>query len=564
MKLYKKFLLTIFTSFSCLAVFAIPAKLELRTVTQPDGSSINIRVVGDEYLHFTITDDGYILTQDADGFYRLASIDTEGMIVSTGLLPDKRITAGTNIADIDTEAIRTLREAAGKAPGMGVKNRLSSYPTSGSPRIPVFLVEYSDVKFSKDFDVKEYFTKMMTQEDFDMFGGTGSATQYFRDQSQGKFIPQFDIYGPVTLPETQDYYGNNYGQGWDMKAHYMVSHAAKILDPDVDFSQYDADKDGDVDFIYVFYAGQGEHNKGGENTVWPHAGNLKQTADFVFIDNVWLNRYACSNEMEGDIPNGLGPFVHEYSHILGLSDLYAAPEVVTDRDFTPGPYSVMDYGCYNNDSRTPPNYSAYERNELMWNTGITLDGPMNVTLDEISTGEFGIIKIVPYTEYYLFENRQQTGWDFALPAHGMVVWHVDIYKNYGSTLNSDRDHQSVDLIEANGIPGFLQYAADFTFPGTTGKTEFTSETKPALLTSAGEAIDLPITDIAESEEGVISFKVAGGVPEDPDDIETGIDSVSGENEVPVYYDLQGLKIDNPRRGSIVIEKRGAKTGKIRF
>lgn len=564
MKLYTKFLLTILTSSSCLAAFAIPARLELRTVTQPDGSSINIRVSGDEYLHFTITDDGYILTLDADGFYRLASIDPEGMIVSTGILPDKKIAYGTKLSDIDTGAIKTLREAAGKAPRMGVKSRLGAYPTSGSPRIPVFLVEYSDVKFSQDFDVKEYFTNMMTQDNFDMFGGTGSATQYFSDQSDGKFTPQFDIYGPVTLPETQDYYGNNYGQGWDMKAHYMVSHAAKILDPDVDFSQYDADKDGDVDFVYVFYAGQGEHNKGGENTVWPHAGNLKQVADFVFLDKVWFNRYACSNEMEGDMPNGLGPFVHEYSHILGLSDLYAEPEIVTDRDFTPGPYSVMDYGCYNNDSRTPPNYSAYERNELGWNKPIKLEEPMNVTLNEISTGDFGILNISPYTEYYLFENRQQTGWDFALPAHGMVVWHVDIYKNYGSTLNSDRDHQSVDLIEANGEPGFLKYAADFTFPGTTGKTEFTSETDPALLTSAGEPIDMPITDISESEEGVISFKVAGGVPEEPDDIETGIDSVSGENEVPVYYDLQGLKIDNPRRGSIVIEKRGGKTAKIRF
>ena len=514
MKTLKR-IITVFTTLTATAAaFALPAKPGIHTVAQPDGSELRIKIVGDENLHFTITEDGYLLTQEADGYYRLAGIGEDGMEVSTGLLPREAQLEGTRLADIDMKLIADRRNAAGKAPKRGVKSRVGAYPTSGSPRIPVFLVEYSDVKFSRDFDVKEYFTKMMMEDDFDMFGGTGSAAQYFKDQSQGNFTPQFDIYGPVTLPETQDYYGNNYGQGWDMKAHYMVSHAAKILDPDVDFSQYDADKDGDVDFVYVFYAGQGEHNKGGENTVWPHAGNLKQVADFVFLDKVWFNRYACSNEMEGDMPNGLGPFVHEYSHILGLSDLYAEPEIVTDRDFTPGPYSVMDYGCYNNDSRTPPNYSAFERNELGWNKPIILDSPMNVTLRDISTGDYGMINCAPYVEYYLFENRQQTGWDAALPAHGMVIWHIDRLKNSGSTLNSNRDHQSVDLIEANGVPGFLQYAADFTFPGTTGKTEFTSETDPGLLTSAGEPIDLPVTDITETEEGLIKFKIAGGVEEE--------------------------------------------------
>ena len=514
MNVIKLFLTAISISIPSAAVFALPAKPGVQTITQPDGSEIRIMKTGDETLRFTITEDGYLLTQDADGFYRLGSIDDDGVVVTTGMLPDKKLEAGTLLADINSRVIEERRNAAGKGAKHGVKSKAGAYPTSGSPRIPVFLVEYSDVKFSKDFDVKEYFTKMMMEEDFDMFGGTGSAAQYFKDQSQENFTPQFDIYGPVTLPETQDYYGNNYGQGWDMKAHYMVSHAAKILDPDVDFSQYDADKDGDVDFVYVFYAGQGEHNKGGENTVWPHAGNLKSVADFVFLDKVWFNRYACSNEMEGDMPNGLGPFVHEYSHILGLSDLYAEPEIVTDRDFTPGPYSVMDYGCYNNDSRTPPNYSAYERNELRWNDAIILDSPMNVTLRDISTGDYGMINVTPYVEYYLFENRQQKGWDSALPAHGMVIWHINRYLSTGSTLNSDRDHQSVDLIEANGESGFLKYAADFTFPGTTGKTEFTSDTTPGLLTSAGEPIDLPVTDITETEEGLIEFKIAGGVEEE--------------------------------------------------
>lgn len=562
MKIVKGLLLTFSVALATNSAFSIPARQNLRTVVQPDGTELRIRTIGDENLHLTVTEEGRILHLDSDGYYRLGQINPEGIIVSTGIKPSEDIEckAGINISEIDLTGLRAERIEKGLSPQSGLDMKRRASAVSGSPRVPVFLVEYTDVKFSTDFDVKDYFTRMMTEEDFSMFGGTGSAMQYFAEQSKGKFTPTFDVYGPVTLPENQAFYGGNYGQGWDPKAHYMVSHAAKALNSEIDFSLYDSDNDGYVDFVYVFYAGQGEHNQGGPDSVWPHAGNLNSVADFVLVDGKWLNKYACSNEMEGDIPNGLGPVIHEYSHILGLPDLYADTSVVEDRDFTPGPYSVLDYGVYNNDSRTPPNYTAYERMMLKWDTPMMLDHAMTVTLDNISTGESGIIPTSRSTEYFLLENRQLEGWDAALPSHGMLIWHIDEnIRPQGLYVNPDRDHQMVDLIEANEIAAFAKYADGYTFPGTTGKTAFTAETSPAFVTTDGSPVDLPVTGIKE-ENGMISFDIAGG----NQDIPTGIDSITENDLMPQYFNLQGLPVERPLPGSIVIEKRGENVRKIRI
>ena len=95
----------------------------------------------------------------------------------------------------------------------------------------------------------------------------------------------------------------------------------------MDFSQYDSDGDGKVDNIFVFYAGFGEADGGGNDTVWPHSYDLSYaypSKKFIY-DDVQVDHYACSNEIDHQTrrPDGIGTFVHEFSHVLGLPDLYA-------------------------------------------------------------------------------------------------------------------------------------------------------------------------------------------------------------------------------------------------
>ena len=545
---------TIFTPLSVLILsmigttaFAIPAKIGTTSYRQPDGTTINIRKVGNGELHLTTTEDGIILTQDNDGFYRLARIDDHGFIVSTGVKPQEAassLDAVTRIEDIDISLIKSTRNISTRDAdqwGMGLYR--NKYPTTGNPRVPVFLVEFPEVQFSTSYDPVEYFNKLCNGDESGDPENDISIRKYFEDQSQGKFSPQFDIYGPVLLPREMSYYGGNYGQGWDVCAHYMVSHAATILDDEVDFSPYDEDGDGNIDFVYVIYAGFGEHRQGGENSVWPHAGDLQRQADFKKVDDLWFKNYACSNELiDENTPEGICTFAHEYSHIIGLPDLYTVDMFIDPRDFTPGQYSLMDYGVYNNDGLTPPNYSAYERNALKWDEPILFDRPMSVELDQISTGQYGLITTNKPEEFFLVENRQLEGWDKYLPGHGLLIWHIDFQESKftNNIVNKDPAHLYVDVVRANNETSFAKMSDGFPFPGTTGNTSFTPETTPAMVTWKGVAVDFPITDIIE-KDGILYFDVAGGDPHKGDD--TGIAGLETDSKgIYTVYNLSGIKL----------------------
>ena len=140
----------------------------------------------------------------------------------------------------------------------------------------------------------------------------------------------------------------------------MVIEACRQLNPEIDFSQYDLDNDQYIDNVFIFYAGQGEASGGSSDCVWPHSWEVEiaEMGSQHIFDNVHLNRYACSNEWElsalgyGYRPVGIGTFIHEFSHVMGLPDLDSTQYV--EDTFTPGAWSVMDYGPYNNYGCTPP------------------------------------------------------------------------------------------------------------------------------------------------------------------------------------------------------------------
>lgn len=538
---------------------AIPAKKGILTMTQPDGTTIEIMKSGDEHLHFTTTPDGILLQEDEDGFYRIASIAEDGGFVSTGLLPTQANlnTKGIRLADLDTKALKTKRMGKKRAPQSGMGMTEASYPTKGKTKGLIILVEYTDVKFTQKqgYDAENYFNDMINGANFTQFGGTGSALKYFTDQSGGLFTPEFDVLGPVTLPHNQKYYGGNDRYGDDLNPHLMVVDAIKKLDAYHDFSVYDTDGDGLIDNVYVFYAGQGEADYGKADTVWPHSWDVRYGGQNVVVDGVMIAHYACSNEWELNQPCGVGTFIHEFSHVMGLPDLYHTTDA--NALYTPGDYSVLDYGPYNNDGRTPPNYGAYEKNALGWYEPIMLDSPQSVTLQEISTGQFGLMPTSKDTEFFLFENRQQTGWDKYIPYHGMLVWHIDYVPGVfeRNEVNNTQNHQYVDIVEANKKANYVYNAKGFPFPGTSNVTSFTADTNPALKDWAGNAIDHPVTNITESG-GLIKFDVSGGAPE-----EAGIDAPA-EDVVPEYFNLHGIRVYNPAPGTMVIERKGGNVKKV--
>ena len=505
----------------CNVAKAVPAKPGLLTVRQPDGTEIMVRLMGDEHAHYYLSEDGYLLINNNDIFY-YGNTDAAGNIVSSQIaaLPAKARSAEAVeylrsvdmtkvMADLersDSARRNMRRNAAPQRSRIGLFD--TGFPSKGEQKGLVVLVEYKDVKFTLA-DPYSYFNRMLNENGFSDYGGTGCAAEYFRECSMNQFRPQFDVYGPITLSQNMSYYGGNDWSGNDKNPQKMAIEACQQLDATVDFSEYDRDGDGYIDNVFIFYAGRGEASGGSANTVWPHAWNVTATEYTTYsFDGVILDRYACSNEWEGTRPDGVGTFIHEFSHVMGLPDLYATSYTSA---FTPGAWSVLDYGPYNNGGCTPPLYSAYERYSLGWMSPRVLDGPANVTLKTIGTNEACIIKTGDDNEFFLFENRQQTGWDKYIPGHGMLVWHVDYDPVVWSqnTVNNSASHQYVDIEEADGTQSEYSRDGD-AFPGTGGVTSFTDTTSPSMKTWAGRSLNLPLTDITETN-GLITFKVAGGV-----------------------------------------------------
>ena len=401
---------------TAMAVRAYPYPIQVR---QPDGSTMTILLHGDEFFHYATTADGRHVRKGADGFFRATGTDIpETMAIS--------IHRERNIS--------RLKASGGASGGIPV---LSTVVT-GQIKALVIPVEFPDVKFSVP-DPQAHFHNMLNTPGYSDNGATGSAVDYFKANLPEKdFV--FDVTAPVTLSRSYAYYGENDISTpsvitYDAKISEMVEEACSLVNGSVDFSQYDNDKDGNVDYIFLYFAGYNEAESGDENAIWPQTYNISSSG--IRLDGVRLGLFACSSELSGSdlgmeaIPSGIGTFCHEFSHFLGLVDLY-------DTDHGSGgiskclwgTLSIMDAGNYNNYGRTPPYFCAIDRELAGSAKYMEIKTGMTVSLEAVNLNGT-VIRIPTATpgEYYLIENRQESGWDSYIGGAGMVVYHIDKSSN---------------------------------------------------------------------------------------------------------------------------------------
>jgi len=511
------------------AAHAVPANPYPVEMAMPDGSSITVRVCGDEHYHYYMSADGHVLLPDGEGFLRYAEVDAAGRAVCSAVRAHdaaaRDAAEAAFVGSLDSSrvkaAVASRRAEARKAvmaKGAGFSELLTNYPSIGSPRGLILLVEFSDQAFVTQ-NARTEFTRLMTEHGYDYNGATGCARDYFVDNSRGMFTPKFDVYGPVTLPHPMSYYGQETGNLHDINPYRMVADACELLDGEIDFSQYDEDNDGWVDNVFLFYAGYGQNNGAPSHTIWPHAANIFTYGGIsLVLDGVQIGNYACTNELQGVsgvVRTGIGTFCHEFSHVLGLPDLYATDG---SSSFTPGQFELMDVGPYLNAGNTPPYMSVYDRMCLSWVNPRELTVGETVVLksfddaDPTTDDEALLIKTVSDNEYFLLENRQQTGWDSYIPGHGMLVWHIDydaeLWRKNWVNSTSHSQHLRVDIVEADGMANLETTSGD-PFPGVNNVTSFTDNSTPAMKTWTNVKVGKPITNIHE-QDGVISFDILGG------------------------------------------------------
>ena len=495
--------------------WAVPAKRIKTTHLQSDGTTITVQLTGDERSHCYRTLDGMALTQASDGNFYYASSNVLAHNMSQRSAAEASFIAEN--ASLLTGDRNTPRRTKAKA---ALKDDEPQVPHMGSPRIPIVLVGYNNLKL-----------KGNPEENFEKHFNTNekSAYNYFADQSFGKFTPQFDILGVANLTQDRKVYGGNDYYGNDLGVGLMVGEACEMF-KDVDWTQYDNDGDGYVDVVIVLYAGTGEAQGGPSESVWPCQWDL-YSSDYgknLDMGEVIISKFAVFNELYGSSDksstiDGVGTFCHEFSHCLGLPDFYCTNSMSY---YGMGSWSLMDYGCYNDNAYTPVGYTAYERDFFGWMQIEDAEPNSIITLSPVPAGgkAYRIANDQDPTgnEYFIIENRKKAGWEEYMASDGLMVTHVDYDAKVwnANTVNNNGQRQRMTIVAADNKCSLYNEAGDL-YPYN-GNNELTDSSTPAARVYTGEGsvkrLHKPITGITKNNDGTITLRfMYEGIPGDVDD-----------------------------------------------
>lgn len=479
------------------AIHAVPAKRGIwKTFTLKTGQTVQVQLCGDEFLHFWEDKDGNRYSYDtSDGLKpaNMAQLRTRAQVMRQQACPDniikKSLLTGAN--------------------GSTSLTRASSY--MGKKRCLILLAQFSDKKFTMN-DPKAFYNRVANESGFSEGNFKGSVADYFKAQSNGKFEMNFDVMGPYTLGE-QAYYGKNEGDQQDVNVQAMIAGClGKAAAEGIDFSPYDWDGDGQMEMVFVVYAGRGEATGGGDDTIWPHKGRMTNP---VKCGNKTLTNYACSNELSvSNEVDGIGTICHEFSHCFGYPDAY-------DTNYTGlygmGTWDLMCQGNYNGNGFTPAGYTAYEKYAAGWITPIELKENTSVSgMKPLAEGGDAYIFKNPNNsdEYYLIENRQKKGWDAGLAGSGIIINHIDYnlkawnYNIPNSKMAGVNDHERITLIPADNVKSDKNEEND---PWPYGnKNRLANNTTPAcdtynLNTDGTKLMNIILSDMAIAADGTASF-----------------------------------------------------------
>ena len=331
----RSLLLTLAIGLASALLYAGPAKRVPVKRTQADGTVVTVLLTGDEHFHFHTTEDGIPVCEATDGSFYYAQLQ-DGKLMPTAQLVHataQRTAAETDFLKTNKLSVQdvhqiwsnkvTAAKAVQRVQAKSPVQRAAAF--EGTKRALLILVNFADKKMAST-STKAKFEEMMNTRGTKINGNYGSVRDYFYDQSYGKLDMEFDVVGPVNLTRNMSYYGADSGsEGNDVRPEYMVAEACKAVDSEVDFSKYDWDGDGQVDQIYVIYAGYSQASGAEANSIWPHRYWLQYRYGYLALDGVQINSYACSSELNGTSGTkmaGIGPMCHEYSHCFDLPDFY--------------------------------------------------------------------------------------------------------------------------------------------------------------------------------------------------------------------------------------------------
>lgn len=535
----KRLLLSICLQLLITKIWSVPAYRQPFNVLQLDGSTLTVLLLGDEYFHYYTTMDDIPIVEDDKGSFYYAMIDNNKIVKSTLLAhiykerkaKERKVCKkyakevnryiDENVISQKSQTRISLNTTEKKqTKGHGEISKLE-----GKKKCLVILVNFANLSMTET-DACKCFNDRFNKIGYDENNHIGSVHDYFYAQSYGTLDLSFDVVGPVTVSRNYGYYGKNMDNATDINVGEMVVEACKLVDNKIDFSDYDWNGDGEIEQIYLIYAGYGESYGAASNTVWPHKSELNKSA--IEMDGVKINTYACSCELSGrygDNINGIGTVCHEFSHCLGLPDLY---DTSNGNGVGMDYWDVMCSGSYSGATgcgETPCGYSAYERWFFGWLsfkelTDISRIKTMSCIGDEATA--YAIYNDNNRDEFLILENRQNSKWfsfvNKASDCHGLLITHVDYSEEAWkkNSVNADKNRQRMTFIPADKDL-MCKSPQGTLFPGACRVDELTNDSHTnvggqwnTINTHGTYDFNAPITNIEENN-GLISFDFKGGI-----------------------------------------------------
>lgn len=521
MKVFR-ILFCVFALACSLLTSAAPVERVRTLVRLVDGSEIVVTSMGDETLSFFVTDEGVVVEKTEEGY------------LLTGMTVDEYV-----------ESKESRRRSVKRKLGIAGTALLHQH---GRIHIPLLLVSFADLDFKVAADsakVNEYYTLFCNGERYTGHGSTGSVRDYFADMSLGEFQPEFTVIGPLRLQNSYSFYGKDSGSSHDVNySAFLRETFEKAAESFDDWARFDNNGDCIVDMAMIVFAGMGQNYTEGlgiSDVIWP-----KEMPTYIEASGIRFGGCSSTSETRPyskqgtkilDKADGIGNFLHELSHALGLPDFYDTRYIAFGMDY----WDIMDSGGYVNNGYSPVDMSAYEREFMGWQNLETLEEPCTVRLRCFADGGRGykIVNDQNPNEYYVLENRQPKGWDKALCqtfGNGMMVTHIDYLQSAwtGNRVNTDSKHQRLTLIPANNSligPNNATSQSEYVnsmkgnlYPGNTQNYELTDESTPASEVFTGGFMGKPIYDIAVQKDGTVTLKFLPlGRLESPKDV-TGHDT----------------------------------------
>lgn len=549
------------------AANAVPAKKLQKVITLANGTQVSVELRGDEYLSWWEGTDGTA--------YRTTATD-ENVFEAFDLEAQKPAAAARRAR---TEQGRVARLARVKNSLKGADDKMRGLggdhiTYKGVKKGLVVLVDFKNKKFADGHDL-EYYKNVINGKDFtnEEEGYVGSVRDYFLAQSNGQFELDFDVVGPVTMSNKYGYYGADSEYQKDEKVYEMIKEASDAIQDQVNLKDYDWDGDGEADQVFFLYAGLGQASSNNASTIWPHESELRYwPCGVLSYPTGKINTYACANELQPEtqgssryISAGIGTICHEFSHCLGFADMY---DTTGGGGYGMSVFDVMDQGSYNGNGFVPCNYTAFERIYAGWVEPIELIDPATVK-DMKSVSDYGrpfiMYNYKNTNEYFLMENRQNTGWDEGLyGSNGLLITHVNYVPSRWANNSVNASTQKIQcctVVNADGsreISNTLSLQGDlypYESKGVTMNDEFTDDSEPASKlynknTDNSYALGIPITQIKRSK-GSISFLVCGGDDKNVIDntFKGVVDGINGVTVVKKTVDNRIYSIDGRYLGT---------------